>query len=115
MGTPVVDDQVTAPEHIPSKSELSKTLKEFGRAIRTFSGQFGRPAMVTLCRSLLNGFLPRSRWPAVEKGVYQALQQAFNDTTLVLVEDGDNPAEATHRLPSWASGPPQKDGRHDEL
>eukprot|EP00747_Dinoflagellata_sp_TGD_P194195 gnl/TRDRNA2_/TRDRNA2_61339_c0_seq1.p1 gnl/TRDRNA2_/TRDRNA2_61339_c0~~gnl/TRDRNA2_/TRDRNA2_61339_c0_seq1.p1 ORF type:complete len:600 (-),score=109.44 gnl/TRDRNA2_/TRDRNA2_61339_c0_seq1:65-1726(-) len=95
----------TMPEGVPSKEELQGTLENFGGAVRGLREKLGNPCVVTMCRSLLNGYLPKSKWPAIESGVHDVLRRELKSPDLSLAKDARNPSEDGYNHLSMMQGP----------
>lgn len=80
------------PEFLPSEATLRLTLGAFEGVVQTLAGRLGMPLVVTLCRSLLNGYLPLELWPRIEPGVHKALSDGLRAPGLTIVPDAVNPS-----------------------
>eukprot|EP00747_Dinoflagellata_sp_TGD_P120435 gnl/TRDRNA2_/TRDRNA2_173247_c0_seq2.p1 gnl/TRDRNA2_/TRDRNA2_173247_c0~~gnl/TRDRNA2_/TRDRNA2_173247_c0_seq2.p1 ORF type:complete len:547 (+),score=78.55 gnl/TRDRNA2_/TRDRNA2_173247_c0_seq2:3-1643(+) len=85
------------PEHIPDKEELQNALKSFGTVVSHLHTRMGLPLVMTVCRSILNGFLPKGVWPTIESGVEEHVSRALQDSKVMLVEDEENPAKDVYK------------------
>lgn len=79
------------PESLTPPAKLRGYMGNFEDAVRVLAGHLGPPLTVTLCRSLLNGYLPRAVWPRIEAGVHQALRASLGAPALKLEPDPENP------------------------
>jgi len=89
-GLSVLIGETEMPEGVPTLPQLQSTLQSFQHSIGMIAKKLGKPKVITLCRSLLNGYLPKRLWPQIEKGVQTALKTAMQVPSLTLNVDTDH-------------------------
>jgi len=87
------------PEHVPTSAELASSIEAVKKELQNYVSRFGKPRVLTLARSVLNYFLPKSQWPAIESSVHLLLEEVLG-AEVQLVEDEENPPMKlySHRL-----------------
>jgi hypothetical protein len=84
---------VGAPEHLePAPGEIAASARRLGDLIRH---GWVDPALVTIARSVDDGFTPRRYWPEIEWTVLHELADALGDATLRF-DAGQRPAPRPH-------------------
>lgn len=85
------------PESVPTPEELQEALKDFEGSVKMLTEAWGPPRLVDVCRSVLNGYLPKNIWPSTEAGVKGLLRNALHNEQLPFVPDPGNPPETLYK------------------
>jgi len=86
--------------HTPSADELDAQMRSFDRLVTELlrqaeattagvGGQQRRPLLVTVCRSIRDGYTPRSLAASIEEGILSALRRQRRSGTMTVVYDKD--------------------------
>jgi len=85
------------PDRVPSEWELSSVFLEFEAAVSHVREVLGPPQVVTACRSILNGYMPKKMWQHVEPRLQTVLRRALHQPRIHHVVDKDNPPTTLYR------------------
>lgn len=88
----IFSKQSEMPHGLPSKKELALTFSAFEGSLRHIVKRLGRPKVRTVCRSILNGYLPHKLWKFIEPKLKQTLRHALDEPKLRMVPDAANPS-----------------------
>jgi len=85
------------PDRVPSERELNSIFLEFEAAVSHVADVLGHPQVITACRSILNGYMPRKMWQHVEPRLQTALRRALRQPHIHHVVDKDDPPTTLYR------------------
>lgn len=73
--------------HLPSEPEIERRTRELTEMLR--SKTYIQPKLITVCRSMRDGYTPKKSWRVIEQGVLGAIQSSKSKDTYKVVYDKD--------------------------